>query len=324
MAMAMAMAMETAMETAHGGVGRVDVSFVSAGETCAAWLSLPDGATSAQPVPGVVLAHGFAAVRGARLPAYAERFRAAGLAVLVFDYRHFDDSTGEPRQLVYVGRQLDDWRAAIAYLRGRPEVDAERIALWGSSFSGGHVQVLAAEDRRIAACVAQVPFADGIAAARMAPVWTTLRLTVAALRDLLAARTGASPVTVPVVGAPGSVAGMTSPDARTGYLSMLPAADGPDAPTTPWVNAVPARIGLGIVRYRPGAHAARISCPLLVQVGTLDEVTPATAALRGALRAEHVRVRSYPVGHFDVYAGEWFETVVAEQVAFLVEVLRPA
>lgn len=304
-------------------MARIDVSFVSAGETCAAWLYLPTGASPARAVPGVVMAHGFAAVRGARLPAHAERFCAAGLAVLVFDYRHFGDSTGEPRQLLDIGRQLDDWRAAVAYLRGRPEVDAGKVALWGSSFSGGHVQVLAAEDHRIAACVAQVPFADGIAAARMAPIWTTVRVTIAAVRDLLAARAGRPPVTVPVVGVPGSVACMTSPDALGGYLSMLPGPDDPDAPSAPWVNAVPARIGLGIVRYRPAAHAPRISCPLLVQVGTLDEVTPAAAALRGALQAEHVRVRSYPVGHFDVYTGEWFETVVAEQVAFLTEVLLP-
>jgi fermentation-respiration switch protein FrsA (DUF1100 family) len=74
-------------------------------------------------------------------------------------------------------------------------------------------------------------------------------------------------------------------------------------------------------RYRPGRHARHIECPLLVQVGTLDEVTPAEPALRGALAATHVRVRSHPVGHFEVYRGAWFEQIVAEQVEFLTAVL---
>jgi dienelactone hydrolase len=301
---------------------RLEVSFVSSAETCAAWLYLPAGASATTPAPAVIMAHGFGLTRGAGLPAYAERFAAAGLAVLVFDYRHFGDSTGQPRQLVDIGRQLDDWRAALAWLRGRHEVDPARIALWGTSFSGGHVQAIAARDHAVAAVVAQVPFADGVASARMNPVWTMVRLAVAGARDLAADRSGGAPVTVPAVGVPGSVAIMTSPDAVEGYLALVPDAGSPDAPrSTPWVNAVPARIALEVGRYRPGRHARHIECPLLVQVGTLDEVTPAEPALRGALAAIHVRVRSHPVGHFEVYRGAWFEQIVAEQVEFLTEVL---
>ena len=82
------------------------------------------------------MAHGFSGVRDQRLDAYAERFAAAGLACLVFDYRHFGDSGGQPRQLLDIGRQLDDWRAAIAFARSLEEVDGDRIGLWGTSFSG--------------------------------------------------------------------------------------------------------------------------------------------------------------------------------------------
>jgi fermentation-respiration switch protein FrsA (DUF1100 family) len=76
--------------------------------------------------------------RDQRLDAFAERFARAGLAALVFDYRHFGDSQGEPRQLLDIGRQLADWRAAIGYARTVDGIDPARIALWGSSFSGGH------------------------------------------------------------------------------------------------------------------------------------------------------------------------------------------
>src|SRR3954468_4783680 len=105
---------------------RDDVRFESGGQRCAAWLYRPEGYG---PHPCVILAHGFGGTRSARLWAFAERFRDAGMAALVFDYRHFGDSEGEPRQLLSVSRQLDDWRAAIGYARGLDGVDPERIAI---------------------------------------------------------------------------------------------------------------------------------------------------------------------------------------------------
>src|SRR4051812_4254533 len=122
---------------------RIDVSFLSGGERCAAWLYRPEGSG---PHACVVLAHGFGGVRYARLDAFAERFARAGFAALVFDYRHFGDSEGEPRQVIDIRRQLDDWRSALAFVRSLEDVDADRIALWGTSFSGGHVATIAAED----------------------------------------------------------------------------------------------------------------------------------------------------------------------------------
>ena len=115
---------------------RQDVTL--AGEI-AAWLWQPEGATGC-----VVMGHGLSAVRDQRLPAYAERFAAAGLAALLFDYRHFGASGGEPRQLFDIQRQLEDWRTAIAYARGLDGI--ERVGLFGSSFGGGHVLEIAAED----------------------------------------------------------------------------------------------------------------------------------------------------------------------------------
>ena len=105
------------------------------------------------------MAHGLSAVRDQRLPAYAERFAAAGLGVLLFDYRHFGASGGEPRQLLDIGRQLADWRAAVAYARAR----FDRVALFGSSFAGGHVLAVGT-DPGIAAVVSQCPMTDGFLA----------------------------------------------------------------------------------------------------------------------------------------------------------------
>ena len=100
---------------------REEVRFRSADADCAAWLYRP--AAAAGGAACVVLAHGFGGVKEARLDAYAERFAAAGHAAVVFDYRHFGESGGEPRSLIDVARQRDDWRAALAYARGIDGVD---------------------------------------------------------------------------------------------------------------------------------------------------------------------------------------------------------
>jgi len=139
------------------------------------------------------MAHGFSAVREQRLDDYAERFAAAGLAVLAFDYRHFGASSGEPRQLLDIRRQLADWRAAVGFARGLDGIDAGRIALWGSSFSGGHVVHVAAGDERVAAVVSQAPFTDGLSAIRAGGAAAALRVTAAAIRDGIVALAGRAP-----------------------------------------------------------------------------------------------------------------------------------
>ncbi|MFL5867972.1 MAG: alpha/beta hydrolase [Thermoleophilaceae bacterium] len=286
---------------------RRDVSFESAGVRCAAWLYLPDGEP---PHPAVVMGHGFSAVRDQRLDAYAERFAAAGLACLVFDYRHFGDSEGEPRQLPDIGRQLDDWRAAIRFTRSQEELDAERVALWGSSFSGGHVVAVAAEDPRLRAVVSQVPFTKGLTAVLALGPRNSLRLTAAALRDQWRALRGRPPFYVPAVGPPGSLAAMTAPEAEPG-LAAVTSSD------STWVNRVAARVMLHVGGYRPYAKLSRVACPVLVVAADRDQTTPTQPAIRAAERAPNAELVRYPVGHFEIYVGEPFERAVADETAFL-------
>lgn len=140
---------------------RTDVSFPSGGGSCAAWLYVPDSAPVSGPM--IVMAHGLGGVRQMHFDAFAERFSSAGYRCLVFDYRHFGASPGEPRQLLSVRRQLEDWRNAITYARQSEGVDPDRIVLWGTSFAGGHVIRTAARDPRVAAVISQCPFTDGFA-----------------------------------------------------------------------------------------------------------------------------------------------------------------
>ena len=301
---------------------REDVEFTSRGITCRAWLyraaasaAAPDAAT-----PILVMAHGLGGLRSAGLEPYARRFAAAGFAVLLFDYRHFGASDGLPRQLVSIPRQLQDWAAAIAFARRLPGIEPERVALWGSSFSGGHVVVAAARDARIAALSAQGPMMDGLAATlnigRYAGVGMLLRLVAHGLRDGLAALLGRPPVMLPLVAPPGQTATMSTPDAEPGYRAIV---------GTDWRNEICARFALTLALYRPVAHARRVRCPVLIAAARDDSVAPAAAALETARRiGERAQLRLYDCGHFDLYVGANFERACADQVEFFTRVLRPA
>jgi acetyl esterase/lipase len=285
----------------------IDVAFDSQEAHCAAWLYRPDGKG---PHPCVILAHGFGAIREMGLPAYAERFAQVGLATLVFDYRHFGASEGEPRQLLDIKQQLADWAAAISYARRLDGIDPERIALWGTSFSGGHVIEIAARDRRIAAVVAQVPFVDGLASTRTLGFRHILRSTVAGMRDVLRQLLRQSPYYVKLVGAPGTLAAITIPGAEEGYRSEVP-------PDVQWENSVAARVLLRVGSYRPVKAAAHVQCPLLICICEGDLLTPPQPAIKASRLAPQGELCCYRGGHFDVYAGEVFEQALSDQCHFL-------
>ena len=282
---------------------REDLTFPSGEDTCAAWLYRPDGA--AGPVPCVVMAHGFTATRGDRLPAYAERFAAAGLAVLLFDYRHFGDSSGAPRQLLDIGRQQADYHAAVAFAR---TLDGHRraadralrhVVLGRPRRRGGGAGPL---DRRRRRRSARSPTASPRCAC--VPPRVALRATALGLADQAAGLAGRAPRTMPAVGAPGSFAVMTAPDAQPGFEAIVP-------PGSPWRNEVAARIMLRVATYRPVRSAASVACPLLVCVCERDQTTPPGAAIKMGERAPRGEVLRYPVGHFEIYLGEPFEQAVA-------------
>ncbi len=284
-----------------------EVQFVSGGIQCSAYLYRPAGAA---PSPIIVMAHGLGGTRKMRLTAFAERFAAEGYACLVFDYRHFGDSEGEPRQLLDIGRQLEDWKAAIAYARGLPGVDACRVILWGSSFSGGHVLATAATEPDLAAIISQCPFTDGLSSSLVMDPVTSIKLSALAIRDRIGALLGQAPLMVPLSGSPGETALMNAADAQSG-LSALTCYD-PN-----YKNYVAARFALDIIRYYPGRSTPQIKAPVLFCVCDPDTVAPAKATLRHAKHTPHKEIKRYDYGHFDIYIGDAFEHVVKDQIDFL-------
>jgi len=278
---------------------RQELRFPSGADSCAAWLY--PAASDAASTPIVVMAHGLSGTRRDRLGSFAERFAAAGCAALVFDHRGFGDSGGEP-DLFEPRRQLEDWRAAIAFARSLPDIDSARLVTFGSSMGGGNALAAAAEDLGVAAAISQVPFLDLLRQSHRSS--SRVKATM-----LLAALLGKH---LPAVGQPDEAAFINAPDSEAGWLHIV--ATGEDSR---WRNRVSARWLLGRP-YRPARHAATLHCPWLVCVGEADRVAAPGPAIKAARAAPHGELCTYPgVDHFDIYDGPAHESVVVDEIAFL-------
>jgi pimeloyl-ACP methyl ester carboxylesterase len=293
-------------------VAKKEISFTVEGTLISAWLYLPKDLSA--PVPAVVMAAGAAGTKEIGMEPYAVHFQEAGFAVLAFDYRYWGESGGEPRQLIWILDQLEDYAAAIAYVRSLKEVDPERVSLWGTSFGGGHVISTAAEDQRIICAVAQVPFVDGLAAYQMhtetdEPVSVSILTMMYAQRDLVRSWLGLSPSTIPIVGEAGSVALMTGADVYDFFSANIP---------ENYANETPARITIRADKYRPILRVQEIHHPVLFQIADDDKFVSNEAVEEAArLLGNLAQVKHYPIGHFDIYTGENFEKSVSDQVNFL-------
>ena len=141
------------------------ISIPSEGERLEALLFIPG---TPGPHPCIVMAGGWCYVKELAKPLFAEVFAENGLASIIFDYRCFGGSTGEPRQHIDPWAQIEDYRNAISYAETRGDlIDGDRIGAWGISYSGGHVLILGALDPRVGAVCSVVPVIDG---------WDNLRL----------------------------------------------------------------------------------------------------------------------------------------------------
>jgi uncharacterized protein len=250
----------------------------------------------------VIMAGGSAVPKEPGTDRFARRFVEAGFGVLAFDYRHFGESGGWPRQVVRIREQLADWDAAIAFAPTLPGVDPARLAIWGFSLSGGHVLPVAARHPRLAAAIAQSPLVDGPAAGRAAARY---QKPIALLRLAVSRRL------VPLAAAPGTVALLTTPDAQDGDRALNPGNRYPE-----WRQEIAAGSALRIGLYRPARYASRVRCPLLVLVCDDDRSALAEPAVRVAARAPRAELFRLPGGHYEPFL-DGHERAVAAELAFL-------
>lgn len=276
---------------------RDDVEFSSAGLTLRGWWYRPERGDGDQPV--VVMSHGFSAVKEQGLDGFAARFAAAGLNVLVFDHRHLGASDGDERGRIVFQEQHDDTRAALTWIGQQPGVDADRIGLWGSSYSGGHALFLGAVDPRVKVVVAQVPAVDLIRTFISVVGHDVVLAYLGMLVDDQARRNGGEASgSIPVVAPAGEPCVLATPDSYEFFMGTVE-----HAPS--WLNQTTLESVARAAEYKPAAFIDLIAPkPLLVVAAVGDSLIPIDDVREAVSRAgEPKKLIELECGHFDVYPG---------------------
>ncbi|MBX3200573.1 MAG: alpha/beta hydrolase [Labilithrix sp.] len=289
---------------------RDDIEFATEdGVPLRGWLYRAQGVTG--PAPCIVMAHGFSATKEMYLDDFAEVFSRAGFAVLVYDNRNLGASGGEPRGEIDPWRQIADYRTAITWVSARAEVDPKRIGVWGSSYSGAHVLVVAAIDRRVRCVVAQVPLIKGLEnARRLVRADHFAGLRAAFDTDRAARYRGEEPATIKVAyETEGEACALPTADTHEFFLGKI------RERATTWKNEVTLRSVEMFTDYEPGAYLPRISpTPLMMVVAKDDHLTVADLTLAAYEETrEPKKLLVLPGGHFDAYVGEAFALSSAAQ-----------
>jgi len=270
-------------------VSREDVEFTSHDAILQGWLFRPEGKLL---TPGIVMAHGFSAVREMFLDRYADAFAAAGFATLVYDHFGFGASGGEPRQSPTASLQLEGYRDAVDWMRRQAQIDPDRIGIWGSSRSGGLVIALASEDLNIHCAVAQVP---GFGK----PALQFSAATVAAITEAL--ENGRLDALIPAASATADGLGIMYPDDAYCWFTRVCKERAPS-----WRNEV--RIGALTEQFSPIDLLAKTRILLRLIVAPDDKLTPPQMGMEIAANIPAIDIVKIPGGHFDAYESGFDES----------------
>jgi uncharacterized protein len=287
---------------------RHDVAFTSGGLTCRGWFYEPENSTG--DAPAIVMSHGFAAVKEQGLGEFAAAFASAGFAVLVFDYRYLGTSDGAERGRIIAQEQHDDLRAALAFLSAHRAVDANRIGIWGASFSGGHSLFLGALDPRVKAVVAMVPALDNAHSI----IATGGRDRLLALLPRLAAEhamrnhSGAASPRVPVVAPDDQPCVFPTPDSYAWFMNSRATAPN-------WLDSTTAESIARMLEYQPIGFVDLIAPkPLLILAGLKDALIPIEQVRSAFARAgEPKKLVEFDGGHYDFFPGGRFHDQAASE-----------
>ncbi|HMN37008.1 MAG TPA: alpha/beta hydrolase [Hyphomicrobium sp.] len=281
---------------------RKDIEFKTEdGATLRGWHYTPDAGSG--PYPTIVMAHGFSAVKEMYLDKFAEHFANNGLAAVVFDNRNFGASDGAVRQEIDPWQQIRDYRDAITFAEALPQTDAERIGVWGSSYSGAHVIVVGATDRRVKCVCSQVPLISGHNNARRLIRADFIEGFQKALEADRRARYGGTPPAMVAVVAenPLDPSALPTPDSWKWFTQTH------ELRAPSWKNEVTLRSVEMFMDYEPGAYLPYVSpTPLLMVVALGDVLTVSDEALAGYERAlQPKKIVCLKGGHFDAYVADF-------------------
>lgn len=281
------------------------------------WLYLPENIVES--IPCVILSNGFCGTKDAVLEEFAFKFVDNGVAAITYDYRYFGESGGEPRQLFNGIKQMEDLRAVIDYARKQEKIEENKIVLWSTSAAGRYGIIIAAEDKKIAGVISQCPSLDhgedDKLILKREGIGYFLKILMHAQRDKGRSRFGLSPHSIPAVGKPGSFALLNAPGAFEGYKSLM-------SESEHFINEICGRSMLMMQGPNVTKVAENVKCPVLIIVCEKDAlVSPNSHKKVAEILGEKATVIKYPIGHFDIYRGVFFDKAMNAELDFLKRVL---
>lgn len=276
------------------------------------------GRPSAQRSPCIIMAHGTTATISMVAEDYAAAFQRAGISVLLYDHINFGRSGGATRQEINPWVQARGYRDAVSYIRQRSDIDPDRIAIWGDSFSAMEVLVVGALIEGLAGIVAQIPVC-GIGLPDIAPSADAFDLLKNVFEN-------------------GDVSG--TPDTTEGPMPVV-SFDQVGSPSilkpiqafkwfieyggrhdSEWLNTVTRVMPPTEVPFSPYLTAPFITAPTLMMTGRNDEMIHCNPAVQQAVFDKIVAPKEFceiEGGHFGLlYApGRIFDEAVNRQIKFL-------
>lgn len=286
------------------------IAFSAAGTILKGWLYRPISVS--KPVPAIVMSHGYNCIKELYLDKFAEVFAQAGYAVLAYDNRNLGDSEGEVRQEINPWHQVHDYRHAITFMQTQSFVNPSQIGIWGTSYSGGHVLVVGAIDKRVKCVVSQVPTISGWQSMlrRISPdAWEKQRKEFNA--DRLNRFLGHPPKYIPMITDPTAKndASHASADAWE-FFTGKHATQEDQWRFKKWRNEITLRSVEMYSEYEPGSYIERISpTPLLMMVAENDVVAVTDEALATFNQAREIKkLHLFSGGHFSAYTAQFNHT----------------
>jgi pimeloyl-ACP methyl ester carboxylesterase len=271
------------------------------------------------------MAPGLCGTKEGPLEAFAWGLAAAGFCILAIDFRSFGGSEGRLRHSIDLRAHVADYAAVIAFARegGVPGADPERVALWGTSFSGASA-VCATQDNPVEAMILQVPYlgrpGEGPGIVQMLGY---IGLSFAEIAgDALARLIGVTlpPAYITAYCQPGERAFAPSRDCvsrRTGASAHPFWAALPDVYRGGWRNGFMVRGLQHLDAIDPEAALQQIACPVLVVAARHDDMIRIADTRMICVANPRVELHEIDGGHFDPYVAPWFAGNLAMQSGFL-------
>ena len=256
---------------------------------------------------GIVLCHGYTGVKDLYLPDNARLLTEAGYIAMTFDYKGWGESEGPRSRLVPYSR-VYDVQAALTLLGTLPEVDAERLGIYGTSYGGATVVWVGAIDPRVRCVVSVVGIGNGarwMRSVRRPDEWHDL-LERSREDRLKRALTGQSEFV--------ERSEILLPDRQSAELAAAARRDNPAA-----VNAIPLEYVDDTLSFNPEWVVDKIAPRPILFITTDDDrlVPPEESAQLYARAGEPkklVVLRGY--GHYEVYAEPAFGEVMEATLAW--------